>query len=87
MEMDLEMGALEMKVLEMLAELCEDEVVKENREVELFETGLIDSLVFAELLFEIEDRFKVVIAPSQVERKDMDTPQKIISLIRERVQG
>lgn len=78
---------MEMKVLEMLAELCEDEVVKENREVELFDTGLIDSLVFAELLFEIEDRFKVVIAPSQVERKDMNTPEKIISLIRERMQG
>jgi len=78
---------METKILEMLSELCEDDVVKENRDVELFETGLIDSLVFAELLFEIEDRFKVVIAPSEVERKDMDTPQKIIDLIRERMRG
>lgn len=75
---------MEAKVLEMLAELCEDDVVKEDREVELFETGLVDSLVFAELLFEIEDRFGVVIAPSEIDRAEMNTPQKIIDLIREK---
>lgn len=74
---------METEVLEMLAELCEDSIVKENREIELFETGLIDSLVFAELLFEIEDRFGVVIAPSEIDRTDMNTPQKIIQLIGE----
>lgn len=75
---------MEAKVLEMLAELCEDDVVKEDREIELFETGLVDSLVFAELLFEIEDRFGVVIAPSEIDRAEMNTPQKIIDLIREK---
>ncbi|MCI8726572.1 MAG: D-alanine--poly(phosphoribitol) ligase subunit DltC [Hungatella sp.] len=75
---------METKILEMLAELCEDEIVKENKEVELFETGLIDSLVFAELLVEIEDRFGVVIAPSQIDRGDMNTPEKIIRLIEEK---
>lgn len=75
---------MEAKVLEMLAELCEDDVVKEDREVELFGTGLVDSLVFAELLFEIEDRFGVVIAPSEIDRAEMNTPQKIIDLIREK---
>ena len=75
---------METKILEMLAELCEDEIVTENKEVELFETGLIDSLVFAELLVEIEDRFGVVIAPSQIDRGDMNTPEKIIRLIEEK---
>ena len=77
---------MEEKVLEMLAALCEDEIVRENREVELFETGLLDSLTFAELLFEIEEQFGVIIAPSEIERKDIDTPQKIISLIRGRME-
>lgn len=75
---------METNVLEMLAELCEDDIVKENREIELFETGLMDSLVFAELLFEIEDRFGVVLAPSEIERTEMNTPQKIIQLIKEK---
>lgn len=76
---------MEEKVLEMLAELCEDEIVKEKQEVELFETGLLDSLTFAELLFEIENQFGVIIAPSEIERKDINTPKKIIELIKARL--
>lgn len=76
---------MEEKILEMLAEICEDDIVKENKEIELFETGFMDSLSFAELLFEIEERFQIVIAPSEIERKDIDTPQKIINLIKARM--
>ena len=52
--------------------------------MDLFEEGLIDSLAFAELLFSIEDNFGVVIAPSEVERADINTANKIIALIKER---
>lgn len=75
---------METKLLELLAELCEDDIVKTNKDVELFETGLIDSLVYAELLFEIEDRFGVVIAPSEVDRMEMNTPRKILRLVEEK---
>ena len=30
---------MEREILEMLAELCEDDIVKDDRDVELFETG------------------------------------------------
>lgn len=72
------------KILEMLAAISEEEIVKEDLDVELFESGLIDSLDFAEMLIEIEDRFHVTIAPSEVERRDMDTPRKIIDIIEEK---
>lgn len=78
------MKDIEEKVLHLLAEICEDDIVKQNKEIELFETGLIDSLVFAELLIAIEDNFSVSVAPSEIERSDMNTPQKMIDLIRER---
>ena len=68
----------------MLVELCDDEVVREDLDVELFETGLIDSLGFTELLVDIEDRFGVVISPSELEREEMNTPRKIIALIAQR---
>ena len=73
------------KVLDMLAELCEDDVVKENLDIDLFETGLLDSLGFTELLVNIETEFDVVIAPSEVEREDMNTPHKIIHQIQSRI--
>ena len=44
-----------------------------------------DSLAFADLLFAIEDNFNVVIAPSEIQRADIDTPNKIIALIKERM--
>ena len=38
-----------------------------------------------DLLFAIEDNFNVVIAPSEIQRADIDTPNKIIALIKERM--
>ena len=75
---------MEENVLEMLVKLCDDEVVREDLDVELFETGLIDSLGFTELLVDIEDRFGVVISPSELEREELNTPRKIIALIAQR---
>ena len=77
---------MEEKILDLLAELCEDEIVKSNKDIELFETGLLDSLAFAELLFGIEDNWGLIIAPSEIEREEINTPQKIISLIKERLE-
>lgn len=51
------------------------------------ESGLLDSLAFAELLAELEDQLGVVIAPSEVQRSDMDTPAKIVALAESRKQG
>lgn len=72
------------KILDMLAEVCEDDVVKEKMDIDLFETGLLDSLSVAQMLFEIEDRFQIIIAPSEITHEDINTVQKIIDLIQVR---
>lgn len=76
---------MEEKVLSILAELCDDDIVKTNRDINLFEVGLLDSLTVAELLFAIEENFNIIISPSEVKREDMATPNKIINIIRERM--
>lgn len=76
---------MEDKLLDMLAELCDDDSVKENRDEDLFESDLLDSLAFADLLFAIEENFGVIIAPSELEREDINTPNKIITLVKERM--
>lgn len=75
---------MEEKVLALLEEICEDDVVRSNRSINLFEEELLDSLAFTELLVAIEEQFGIVISPSEVERKDVETPDKIIELIRDR---
>ena len=75
---------MEEKVLNLLAEICEDDCVKDEPETELFESGLLDSLGFAEFLVELEDQLGIVISPSEVEREDINTPEKILALVMER---
>ena len=77
---------MEEKILEILAEVCEDDSVKEDLDVELFESDLLDSLGFAELLAELDEELGVVIAPSEISREDMDTPRKIIGLVKARME-
>lgn len=76
---------MEEKLLDILAEVCDDDSVKTDLDGELFDSGLLDSLAFADLLLAIEDNFNVVIAPSEIQRADIDTPNKIIALIKERM--
>lgn len=75
---------MEEKVLSLLEEICEDDAVREDMDLDLFEEDLLDSLAFTELLVAIEEQFGIVISPSEVERKDVETPAKIIELIRAR---
>ncbi|MBC6679231.1 D-alanine--poly(phosphoribitol) ligase subunit DltC [Zhenpiania hominis] len=75
---------MEERVLNLLEEICEDDIVREDRNLNLFEEDLLDSLAFTELLVAIEDEFGIVISPSEVERSDVETPAKIIALIQSR---
>ncbi len=76
---------LEQRALDMLEEICEDEAVHEERDIDLFDAGLLDSLAAIELLVAIEERFGVDIAPTAVERTEMNTVNKIIHQIEVRL--
>lgn len=73
---------MEEKILDLLAEICEDDIVKEDSKTELFQSGLLDSLGFAEFLAGLEEECSIVIAPSEVTREEMDTPEKILSIVK-----
>ena len=55
---------MEEKILDLLADICEDDIVKEDIKTELFQSGLLDSLGFAEFLAGLEEECGIVIAPS-----------------------
>ena len=72
------------QVLEMLEEICEDEVVREDLDINMKEVGLMDSLAFVEMLVKIEEIFGLSIAPTEVTYEEIDTPNKVISYIENR---
>ncbi len=73
------------KVLDILEELCDDSIVKQNLDVDLFETGLLDSLAFVDLSYNFEESFGIIISPSEIQRDDISTPNKIIKILDERI--
>ena len=75
---------LEEKVLAIIEEICEDDVIYEERDINLKEEGLMDSLAFVELLVRMEE-FGIEVAPTEVTHEEIDTPNKIIQYIETRV--
>jgi D-alanine--poly(phosphoribitol) ligase subunit 2 len=76
---------MEDKVLAILEEICGDEIVREDPDINLLEEELIDSLDYVEILVEIEEAFGVRMSPSEFTREEMDTPNKIIEQVRKRI--
>lgn len=76
---------LEQEVIDLLADICDDDAVAEERDIDLFDAGLLDSLAGIEVLVAIEERFGVQIAPTEVERAEMNSVNKIIDRIAERL--
>lgn len=67
-----------------LERICEDDIVRNNPDIDLFETDLMDSLGFAELLADIEDELGILIAPSEVDRSTFNTPNQILAYLETR---
>ncbi len=76
---------VENTMLDLLEEVCDDGAVREERDIDLFEAGLLDSMAAIEVLVGIEERFGVEIAPTEVEREEMNTVNKIIHQVELRV--
>lgn len=72
------------QVLDMLEEICEDDVVREDLDINMKEEGLMDSLAFVEMLVKIEEIFGLSIAPTEVTYEEIDTPNKVVSYIENR---
>lgn len=80
-------GTVAERMLDLIEEVCDDEVIREERDIDLFKAGLLDSMAAIELLVGIESEFGVVIAPTAVEREEMNSINKIIHQVEIRVQG
>ena len=68
---------MEEKILDLLEEICEDDIIREERDMDLFE----------ELLTRIEEETGVIISPSEVVRDDINTVNKILELVKSKKQG
>ena len=75
----------EERLVALIEDICGAPIVREERDIDLFDEGLFDSMAAIELLVAIEDEFGVAIAPTEVEREDMNTVNLIIARVAERI--
>ncbi|WP_418831123.1 D-alanine--poly(phosphoribitol) ligase subunit DltC [Paraeggerthella sp.] len=76
---------LEERMLCILEDICDDDEVRERRSEDLFALGLLDSMGAIELLVTIEEEFGVSIAPTEVERDEMNTVDLIVRQVEIRL--
>lgn len=73
------------KVLDLLEDVSGDPSVRDHLDDDLFELGFLDSMAAIELLVGLEDELGVSIAPTAVERSEMNTANKIVAQIVKRL--
>ena len=69
----------EIDVKKLLFEICEDEKVFED-DIDLIESGIIDSYAFIELFSKLED-YGIEIQPTRIDRSKLRTVKGIEELI------
>lgn len=60
-------------VIEIFEDVLGTDEIREDLDLNLFETELLDSLAIIEVLLEIENRLGIELQPTDLERKDMST--------------
>ena len=73
------------KVLDLLEDVSGDPSVRDHLDEDLFELGFLDSMAAIELLVGLEDELGVSIAPTAVERSEMNTANKIVAQVVKRL--
>lgn len=76
---------IEGKVLNILEEICFTDEIKLDKNINLFDMQLLDSLATIELIISIKDQIGVELSPSDILRIDIETPNKIIELVNKKI--
>lgn len=71
------------QVLDILEEVCENDIVKENADVQLFEEGILDSFGTVSLLVEFQERLGIEVPISDFDRDEWATPNMIIKKLED----
>ncbi|MDM5436597.1 D-alanine--poly(phosphoribitol) ligase subunit DltC [Bacillus hominis] len=71
------------QVLNVLEEVCENDIVKENPDVQLFEEGILDSFGTVSLLVEFQESLNIEVSISDFDRDEWATPNMIIKKLKD----
>lgn len=73
---------MEERVIEIIENLTGYKQLKENKDIDLLENEILDSLAFVELITALEEEFDIEIQPTQVNPDTWRSVEKITELIK-----
>ena len=73
---------MEDKVINIIAEICENETIKDNLDIDLIENEILDSFAFITLISRLEEEFDIEIQPTQVKPDTWRSINSIIELVK-----
>lgn len=73
---------MEDRVINIIAEICENESIKDNLDIDLIENEILDSLAFITLISRLEEEFDIEIQPTQVKPDTWRSINSIIELVK-----
>jgi len=76
---------MEEKVLNILIEVTGNDDISEEKDADLFEAGLLDSLGIIEVLLKIEEVFGLRLQPTDLEKKDMATVNNLVEFLNSKL--
>ncbi len=79
------MAQIDEKIVDLIVDISGEDEVAEERDIDLFEEEILDSMAAIELLVAIKDEFGVTIAPTELDRSEMNTVNKVIARVTERL--
>ena len=79
------MANIDQQIIDLLVDITGEDEIGDYRDDDLFEEGVLDSLGAIELLVSLKEEFGVSIAPTEREREEMNTVNKIIARVEERL--
>ena len=72
------------KILDIFIEVTGNDEISEDLDLNLFDAGLLDSLAIIEVLLKIEEKLGIKLQPTDLEREDMSTVNKMNAFLENR---
>lgn len=73
---------MEKRIIEIIEEITEYKELKNQRQIDLLENNILDSLGFIELINALENEFDIEIQPTQIDPNTWRSVDKIIELVK-----
>jgi D-alanine--poly(phosphoribitol) ligase subunit 2 len=75
------------EILTLLARVAETPEVKRNLDLQLFDTGVLDSLRTVELIVALSTEMSVEISPAEFDRDQCATPRMLVAYVKSKLNG